>query len=320
MKSLFLLSFLVMQLALAQYEATAPSEQLYYRGTINDATFQLELTFNYDVITGKGYDEQGNELYLQGRLETENNTVMFTDSTTGYAYLAAFVPDETTQSYSLNGVRINTDGSNKPFTLRLVATYASVAFRTGTLESTLSYPLWVGNYKIFNRVGTEDLQNHLVATAFDYFKEQQRLGEASNADYRYEPISRNAVTEIYFASPELVSLLVRGDDYNSIPLESINLLAENGNPRRLVVSDLVADNSNLLELVATKLEQETKNEDISLTAKALEIFTLSTTKLTFYIPTDEVEMPYSFQNSYIISVSFDELEGNINSSILETLR
>jgi hypothetical protein len=320
MKAFFLMSFLFLQLALAQYEAIA-DERLYYRGTLNDATFQLELLFTGDTLTGKGYDEQGNNLSLSGKRDTTTNTVIFQDANTYSSYLAAFAYDYDSQSYLLNGMRISSDGTNEPFSLRLIATYNSVSFKSGSLESTLAYPLWLGNYQTFNQIGAENFQDSMVDLAYNYFKKQQNLPVLEEG-YENEPVSRNAVTEIRFASPELVSILVtEAEDYlgGGLPIESITLIAENSTMRRLELSEIVNNTSGLLELVTTRLESETENETITLSEEALNIFTLSPTGITFHIPADIANIPFSFQNSYTVTLPLNELE-SINPSMLELLR
>jgi hypothetical protein len=319
MKAFLLVSLLLLQLTLAQYEATA-DERLYYRGTINDATFQLELLFNGDTLTGSGYDEQGNQLSLSGNRNTETNTVIFQDANTYSSYLAAFAYDYDSQTYFLNGVRISSDGTNGPFTLRLIATYNNVSFKSGSLESTLTYPLWLGNYKTFNQIGTESFQDNMVNIAYSYFKEQQNLPVLEEG-YENEPVSRNAITEIHFASPEFVSLLIYEESYDSVPVESINLVVENGATRRLEFSDILTDVSSIAERITSELKSQTESEETSLGDKALNVFTLSPAGLSFHIPTTELTQSYLlFQNSYTITVPFDELEGSINPSILELLR
>jgi hypothetical protein len=319
MKPFLLLSFLFLQLALAQYEVTA-DERLYYRGTLNDATFQLELLFNGDSLTGKGYDEQGNSLSLSGNRDTTTNTVIFQDANTYSTYLATFAYDDESQTSFLNGMRISSDGANEPFTLRLIATYNSVSFKSGSLESTLTYPLWLGNYETFNQIGTENFQDNMVNLAYSYFKEQQNLPPLSEDGYENESVSRNAVTEIRFASPEFVSLLVHEDNYDSVPIESVNILAENGATRRLELSDIVNDLASLKERVSNDLKSQTENEDIALSDRALNIFTMSPTGLSFHVLTAELELPYTFDNSFTVKLSLDTLGDSINPSILELLR
>jgi hypothetical protein len=318
MKPFLIASLLLLQLALAQYEATA-NERLYYRGTLNDATFQLELMFNGDTLTGRGYDEQGNNLSLSGNRDTTTNTVIFQDANTYNSYLAAFAYDYDSKTYFLNGMRISSDGANEPFTLRLIATYNSVSFKSGSLESTLIYPLWLGNYKTFNQIGTENFQDTMVNLAYNYFKEQQNL-PVLEGGYENEAVSRNAVTEIYFASPEFISLLVYENSYDSVPIKSVNILLENGTTKKLELSDLVSDLASLKEKVSNDLKSQTENEDIALSDQALNIFTVSPTGLSFHVPTAELELPYTFENSFTVKLSLDTLGDSINPNILELLR
>jgi hypothetical protein len=319
MKHFLLISFLFLHLALAQYEATA-DERLYYRGAINDATLQLELMFDGDTLTGRGYDEQGNRLSLSGNRDPATNTVIFQDANTYSSYLAAFAYDYDSRTYSLNGMRVSNDGTNEPFTLRLIATYDSVSFKSGSLESTLTYPLWLGNYEIFNQIGTENFQDSMVNLAYSYFKEQQNLPVLEEG-YENEPVSRQAVTEIRFASLELVSLLIYENSYDNAPIKSVTILEENGVTRRLELSDVLMDVSSVTERVTSDLRGQTESEEISLSDRALNVYTLSPAGLSFHIPTTELSQSYFlFQNSYTVTLSFNEIEGNINSSILELLR
>jgi hypothetical protein len=161
----------------------------------------------------------------------------------------------------------------------------------------------------------------MVDLAYNYFKKQQNLPVLEEG-YENEPVSRNAVTEIRFASPELVSILVtEAEDYlgGGLPIESITLIAENSTTRRLELSEIVNNTSGLLELVTTRLESETENETITLSEEALNIFTLSPTGITFHIPADIANIPFSFQNSYTVTLPLNELE-SINPSMLELLR
>jgi hypothetical protein len=325
--------FVVFSFAFAQDEIFNDSsyQKFFYLGTVNDNQVQMTLELTNKNIAGTYYytlisTPIGLRVEQTGEATDTGLPVTIEELDENGKAVAKF-EGELSSTYQETGTTLTgmwscddcADPTPKPFTLTRVAEFAKVSFQQNRIETTLTYPVFVGDLAVFNKaLGVSEL----VARMFDDFGQGQ---EEQNTGNLYNAWTVHSNFEVRYAGEHLLSLLETTDWYTggahpNYGFAEHNFLRSGDEIEMLELPDLFTQNADLSGMAnfvkddLNKQEASFIPEDFN--AKTLEdssSFTLSPKGITFHFA------PYAVgsyaEGYYEVTVPFEEVKDMLRSEI-----
>jgi hypothetical protein len=306
-------------------------QTFYYLGTQNDYQVQMTLELRGTQVSGTYFfDLIGAPIELRGKQTgeaTDTGLTLTLEELDENGNAVATFEGELPSTYQDTGNTFTGTWScaecaspdPKPFELTRVAEFAQVSFQQNRIETTLTYPVFMGDMAPFNEALD---QNTIVNSILNDFKQGQDEQVAGNLYFAWTIHSNYTVR---YASERLVSMLETVDSYTggahpNYGFAGHTLLNQNGQVERLEFPDLFTENANLSSLASfvkdDLIRQEASfiPEDFSTrTLEELSSFTLSPNGITFHFA------PYAVgsyaEGDYEVTVPFEEVKDLLRPDI-----
>jgi hypothetical protein len=338
MKTLLVFIFAVFSLAFAQDELFDNSSyrKFFYLGTVNDNEVQMTLELTDKNIVGTYYynligtpinlrveqisEEQAGEATNTGLPITIEELDENGKAVAKFEGELSDTSQETgttlTGMWSCDGCA---DPTPKPFTLTRVAEFARVSFQQNRIETTLTYPVFVGDLAVFNKALNT---SEMVARMFDDFGQGQEEQTAGNL---YNAWTVHSNFEIRYAGKQILSLLETTDWYTggahpNYGFADHTFLQKDGEVEVLELADLFTTNADLFSM-ARFVQDDLNGQEASLMPEAftpkeleeLSSFSLSPKGITFHFAPYAVA---SYAEGYLeVTVPFEEVKTILRSEI-----
>jgi hypothetical protein len=333
MKSLLIFIFAVFSFGFAQDELfdNPGYQKFFYLGTQNNYEVQMTLeltdkniagTYYFNLIgapielrvarTGKATNT-GLPITLEELDENGNTVAKFegelSDSSqeTGTTFTGMWSCDDCA------------DPTPKPFEFVRVAEFARVSFQQNRIETTLTYPVFVGDLAVFNKALNA---SELVARVFDDFGQGQEEQATGNL---YNAWTVHSNFEIRYAGEQLLSMLETTDWYTggahpNYGFAGHTFLQQDDEVEVLELADLFTQNADLsgvTKLVAEDLSKQGASfmpeAFDGQTLQDLSSFTVSPKGITFHFA------PYAVgsyaEGAYEVTVPFEDVKNILRSEI-----
>lgn len=271
-------------LAFAQDQA----HRNYYRGTIGDEPWQLELSIDGGSVRGRlTHDTQPLQLELGGRYDESDDSLILRFGVPG-GELSGTLFGEPDEAGVFEGRSLGKDGL-QPFRFDQVAHYVDFSFRQGPISATSTYPFFTSQ----RMAGmNEFVQPDLLAAQLEFVQLAQEAD--IRGEIRFEWWFDSWVT-IEYATPGLLSMLVSVNQYTggahpNTYYRAYNLAYVGTRLRPFELGDLFLDDSPYLDelnriIVSSLRAQEgswfADGSTDRLAEDELQVFTLSPGGLQF---------------------------------------
>ena len=289
----------------------------YYRGTIGDEPWQLELTIDGNAVIGRlVHDWLPLSYDAGGSFEENDGRVVARFGLTGDELSGTLIGDHG-EAGTFEGTMLS-QGTVTPFSFEQVAQYVDYKFEQGNIEATSTYPFFVSP-RLHEM--NDFVQPDLMAAQIEFVQSAQDADLTGDVRSEWWSDSR---ARIEYAAPGLLSALVTVSSYTggahpSLQYWSYNLALTGTRVRPFDLADLFVAGSDwerqLSDLIIADLKQQgaawvLDGSISSVSGPAMQVFVISPAGLQFILPPYEVG-PW-VEGTYTVLLGFDELEGLID--------